>query len=127
MRIQPYVGVDDTPFTATAADVIAARGQPQARGRNAIALDELDYGDVVFRFQDGGRLEEITRRAPVLFIGSRTILFPSLQAFVQAEDPGAFRRAGFVVSPRFGFAFDPACPTWVTALAAHAIAPWRTL
>jgi hypothetical protein len=127
MRIRPFVSVDETPFSATVADVIAARGQPLARGRNAIGLEEFDYDDVVFRFQDNGRLEEITRRAPVLFIAGHTILFPSLQAFLRAEDPGAFRRAGFVVSPRFGFAFDPDSPTWVTALAAHAISPWRTL
>ena len=38
-----------------------------------------------------------------------------------------FRRAGFVVSPAFGLAFDPTEPPWVTALAAHCLAEWRAL
>ena len=41
--------------------------------------------------------------------------------------PAAFVRAGFLVSPRFGLAFVPDQPDWVTALAAHCIGAWRAL
>jgi hypothetical protein len=53
--------------------------------------------------------------------------FASLEAFVCEHDPLSFRRAGFVVSPRFGLAFDPSEPAWVTALARHCLAEWRAL
>jgi hypothetical protein len=127
MRLQPYVQVDDYAFCATQAQIVALLGQPLSAGRNAVALDELDYGDVVFRYQDSGRLEEITRRAPVIFLEHRIVLFPELAARVRTEDPDRFVRAGFLVSPRFGLAFVPDSPSWVTALAAHCIETWRAL
>ena len=49
--------MDDTPFTASAEAIRRARGEPVSALRNSIGLHELDYGHVVFRFQDGGRLE----------------------------------------------------------------------
>ncbi|CAN7442695.1 hypothetical protein [Rhizobacter sp. LjRoot28] len=127
MRVKPFVEVDGTPFTATAADVRAVRGEPMRAERNAVGLNALDYGEVVFRFQDNGRLEEITARSPVLHLGTVAVPFAALADFVAAQDPEAFRRAGFVVSPAFGLAFDPTEPPWVTALAAHCLDEWRAL
>jgi hypothetical protein len=34
---------------------------------------------------------------------------------------------GFIVSPKFGLAFDPDDAPWVTALAEHCIDTWRAL
>jgi hypothetical protein len=128
VKLQPFVRVDDTLFSATQQDVVDLRGEPsRPRLRNAVGLHELDYGEVIFRFQDNGRLEEITKLAPVLFIGAQTLLFPSLAAFVRDNDASLFERAGFLVSPRFGIAFDPGCPSWVTALARHCLDTWRSL
>ena len=72
-------------------------------------------------------LEEVTARSPVLHLGTVAVPFAALAGFVAAQDPQAFRRAGFVVSPAFGLAFDPAEPPWVTVLAAHCLAEWRAL
>ncbi len=131
MRLQPYAQVDDTPFTATPETVIARRGPAPRMQRNNVALNELDYGDVVYRFQDSGRLEEVTRRIAVLYLveaGKVTdVPLAGLPAFVRAHDAQAFERAGFLVSPRYGLAFVPAEPGWVTALAAHCIDSWRAL
>lgn len=127
MRLTPYVSVDATPFAASRRDLLATRGAPARTTRNAIGLNEMDYGSMVFRFQDNGRLEEITQQAPVLHLGSIAIPFAALERFVREQDADAFERAGFVVSPRFGIAFDPACPSWVTALAAHCVETWRAL
>lgn len=127
MHLMPYVSVDGTPFSSSARDIVAVRGEPIRRWRNAVELNELDYGDAVFRFQDCGRLEEITKRAPLLFLEHQQVLFEALAGFVQAKDPAAFERAGFIVSPMFGLAFDPDGPPWVTALARHCIDTWRAL
>lgn len=131
MRLQPYVRVDDVRFEATPGELLARFGPPVARRRNGVGLNELDYGDAVYRFQDSGRLEEVTRRAPVLYLldGGAVVDLPfaALAAYLRGHDAQAFERAGFLVSPRFGFAFVPAEPDWLTALAAHCIETWRAL
>lgn len=127
MTLQPYAAVDGTPFSVSREEVLRARGTPWRQGRNGIGLDELDYDDVVFRFQDCGRLEEVTAEAPVVNLGNVCVPFAALERFVREHDPAAFDRAGFIVSPAFGLAFDPRCPSWVTALAEHCIPQWRAL
>jgi hypothetical protein len=132
MRLQPFVKVDDTPFDANRARIERTWGAPRAATTNGIGLIELDYGRAVFRFQaSSGRLEEVTKRAPVLYLvtedGVADVPFSTLEAFVRKHDSEASERADFVVSPRLGLAFVPAEPDWVTALAAHCIATWRKL
>lgn len=127
MHLAPFLSVDETFFSASREDILAQRGEPASTYRNAVGLNELDYGNVVFRFQDCGRLEEITKQAEVLSLGTVAVPFASLRHFVEEQDPAAFERAGFLVSPKFGLAFDPECPSWVTALAAHCIESWRAL
>jgi hypothetical protein len=127
MHLSPYLRVDDTSFRASRADIVAGHGAPARSGRNDVGLNELDYGRVVYRFQDSGRLEEVTQQAHTVHLGAVAVPFTSLAAFVRTHDAGAFERAGFVVSPRFGLTFDPADPCWVTALARHCIASWRAL
>ncbi|WP_367065071.1 hypothetical protein [Oryzisolibacter sp. LB2S] len=127
MHLTPYAAVNGMPFTATRADVIRARGQPCSEERNEVGLTALDYGAVVFRFQDCGRLEEVTARAEVLHLGAVAVPFRSLAAFVRHCDGKAFERAGFLVSPRYGIAFVPTQPCWVTALARHCLAQWQAL
>jgi hypothetical protein len=127
MHLAPYTRVDDTSFRASRADIVAAHGAPARASRNGVGLNELDYGRVVFRFQDNGRLEEVTQQAQTIHFGAVAVPFASLAAFVRTHDATAFERAGFVVSPRFGLAFDPADPCWVTALARHCIASWRAI
>lgn len=131
MRLQPYVRVDDVTFTANPGDVVARLGAPVCEQRNPVALHELDYGRVVYRFQASGRLEEVTQRTPVLYVVDagvvRDVPFAGLADFVRARDADAFQRGGFLVSPRYGLTFVPAEPDWVTALAAHCIETWRAL
>jgi hypothetical protein len=127
MDLDPFSSVDGVPFSVSRDDVLRRRGRPARVGRNNVDLNELDYGNVVFRFQDGGRLEEVTAHAPVVTLGRVAVPFGALANFVREHDGATFERAGFVVSPRFGLAFDPQCPSWVTALAAHCIDAWRAL
>ena len=127
MHLEPYRSVDGLPFTVTPDEVRARCGPPEREGVNAVALHELDYGHVVFRFQEGGRLEEVTKPGAVLHLGAVAVPFAALEGFIAVQDPQAFVRGGYVVSPRFGLAFVPAEPPWVTALAPHCIDTWRHL
>lgn len=121
------MSVDETAFSASSADITNLLGEPQRRGRNEVGLDELDYGGVVYRFQDGGRLEEITKQAPIVSFGTVSVPFGTLASFIKEHDCAAFERAGFLVSPKFGLAFDPADPCWVTAIAEHCVSAWKAL
>jgi len=78
VKLHPFLSVDDTPFSATWEEVQHARGKPIRTCRNAVGLNELDYDDVVFRFQDNGRLEEVTRRASTVTFG--TVVVPSARS-----------------------------------------------
>ena len=127
MRLDPFEHVNDLPFSISRAEVLRIHGTPEREFRNDIGLDELDYGVVVYRFQACGRLEEVTAYAPVVHLGAVSVPFASLDAFVREQDPSSFRRAGFLISPRFGFAFDASEPPWVTALARHCDAQWEAL
>jgi len=127
MKLHPFVRVDETAFTASSTDITNVMGEPLRKGRNDIGLNELDYGDVVYRFQDGGHLEEITKQAPVVILGIVAVPFDTLAFFVREHDDAAFERAGFLVSPKFGLAFDPTDPCWVTAIAKHCVNTWRAL
>lgn len=127
LKLLPYVKVDDIPFTVSSDDIVRSRGKPWRSLRNGVGLNELDYGHVVYRFQDGGRLEEVTVEAEVVALGNVAVPFDTLAAFIRRHDPEAFERAGFLVSPEFGLAFDPAEPFWVTALARHCIPEWKAL
>lgn len=126
-RLEPFVAFDDVPFSIGVQDLVARLGPPNRQSRNAVALNAYDYGHSVFRFQDGGRLEEITKRAPVLQIGAVAVPFHALAGFLRGQDDEAFERAGFVVSPRYGLTFVPEDPDWVTALARHCLPTWRAL
>ncbi len=127
VRLEPFERVDGFPFTASREHLLHTRGRPWRAERNGVGLDEMDYGDVVYRFQDSGRLEEITVQVHVLTVDNVAVPFASLAAFVRGQDPHAFERAGFLVSPRFGLAFDPAQPHWVTMLARHCLPQWEAL
>jgi hypothetical protein len=127
VKLRPYEQVDDTPFTATGDEIRRTRGEPWRARRNEVGLHEMDYGDVVYRFQDCGRLEEVTLQAEVVRLGNLAIPFAALAGFVRGQDAEAFERAGFLVSPAFGLAFDPGEPFWVTALARHCLPQWEAL
>ena len=127
MKLDPFIRVDEVPFSTTREEIVNMRGNPARTHRNLVGLNELDYEAVVFRFQDCGRLEEITMQAPVVHIGNLSVPFAALASFVRTNDPSAFGKAGFLISPKFGFAFDADEPYWVTALAAHCLDAWRAI
>jgi hypothetical protein len=127
MRLAPFASVDGLPFSTTRTELVVLLGPPARDGLNGVGLHELDYGNAVYRFQLSGRLEEVTVEASVVHLGNVAVPRVGLERFVDAHDATAFRRAGFVVSPRFGVAFDPREPPWVTALARHCLPQWRAL
>ena len=126
-HLQPFVAFGGMPFDLSVDGLLALLGPPDRCSRNAAGLNAYDYGHSVLRFQDSGRLEEITKRASLLQLGTVVVPFSALPGFVRSQDDEAFERAGFLVSPSFGLAFVPDEPDWVTALARHCLPTWRAL
>ncbi len=79
MNLDPFVSVDGIPFTISQEEIVKRRGQPLGSGRNAVGLNEFDYASVVYRFQDSGRLEEVTTQAPVVNFGNVAVPFETLR------------------------------------------------
>jgi len=127
LKLEPYISVDETTFFALSNDITSLKGEPLRKGGSDVGLNELDYGDVVYRFQDGGGLEEITKEAFVVVLGNVAVPFDTLASFIKEQDSAAFVRVGFLVSPEFGLAFDRTCPCWVTAIAEHCVDTWKLL
>ena len=127
VKLDPFVAMGGTEFSVSPDDILRTHGRPWRSDRNGVGLNEMDYGHVVYRFQDSGRLEEVTLQAEVVTIGNVAVPFDALEGFIRGQDPQAFVRAGFLVSPGFGVAFDPREPYWVTALARHCLPEWEAL
>jgi hypothetical protein len=60
-------------------------------------------------------------------IDNLSVPFENLAELLRRQDVDSFERAGFLVSPRYGLAFDPHEPFWITALARHCIGEWEAL
>ena len=127
MRIVPFESVGEVNFSASRKDIIATLGQPDQEVDNHIGLHELKYQNIIYRFDKTGALEEITAHAPVLHLGTISVPFPALAAYIHQQDQSAFTKFGFLVSPHFGLAFDPDCPPWVTVIKKHSIDLWRAV
>ena len=124
MRIVPFESVGEVKFSASRKDIIAILGKPDQEVDNSIGLHELKYRNTTYRFDKTGALEEITAHAPVLDLGTISVPFPALATYIHQQDHSAFTKAGFLVSPHFGLAFDPDCPPWVTVITKLSIDLW---
>lgn len=127
MKVVPFESVGEVKFSDSRKDIIAALGKPDQEVGNCIGLHELKYQNIIYRFDKAGALEEITVHAPVLDLGAVSVPFSVLSAYIHQQDHSAFTKAGFLVSPQFGLAFDPDCPPWVTVITKHSIDLWRAV
>ena len=93
VKLAPFNSVDGVAFSISPEQLVAQLGQPMSKGRNEVGLNEFDYGAEVYRFQDSGRLEEITKCASVVHNGELAVPFGSLQRFIKKQDHSAFERS----------------------------------
>lgn len=120
MTIHPYTSVADLPFGATREAL--RRAGPPVREHLSIRGDlELDYGDMVYRFQQSRFVEATFPLPEVLWIGEQRVDGRSLVAWLRHRDPSYRERHGFAVAPSFGIAVDlddDDPKHWTTAFAA---------
>lgn len=126
MKIEPFTALGNVAFGSDQASVVKCLGEPQRTSTNRIGEAELHYPHMVVRLAKQ-RVVEATADAKAVQISGADVPFQTLSAFVRTHDSDAFERVGFVVSPRYGIAFDPAFPCWVTAFPRERLESWQKI
>jgi len=126
MRIEPYKRVDAIEFGASRDLVVASLGKPMREGRTRKGMVELEYPSGFYRFNANSLLAEISVDTPVVELDTMSVPFKNLGAFLRNQDHETFEAMGFIVSPKYGIAFDPHDASWVTAFPQESLSLWRS-
>ena len=137
MKVTPYIDILGAPFGALQEAVLTAFGAPMSESVNRLNQSELSYKDVTFRFspQPEGKLIEATVCSEFFQIKGcnispnhmREISFRELGFVVAKLDIDSFVAQGFIVSPKFGLAFDPNDECALTVFSRSELAEWQRL
>jgi hypothetical protein len=134
MRVIPYISIADIPFGCTEEVVISTCGVPHRREIDRLERLELVYESQTFRLAgDTGKLVEVTACSEYFEIDNckmpnskrNEVAFVELGYAVARLDQDSFLAHGFFVSPRFGIAFDPHFPPYLTIFARSELYAWQ--
>jgi hypothetical protein len=127
MRIAAYGSVGLVGCGIDRNELEGLLGSPDREKESRLWSVELQYAAGVYRFDTDGKLKEVSVDAPELELEGASVSFVSLRPFLEQRDEACFERVGFLVSPRFGIAFDPSFPSWVTAFSQSELPLWRSI
>lgn len=134
MRILPYTNIDQVSFGSSEETVVSILGSKFTRKANEIGQVELAYENSTFRFlKVENILVEVTVNSEYFQIddyclsAGSEIAFVELGYFVAKFDQDSFEAQGFIVSPKFGIAFDPHFPSWLTVFSKSELGAWQKL
>lgn len=127
MKIEPFSKLDLVSLDTRRDELGNIFSSPLNKGVNRVGLEEFDCGDRVFRFESNWRLREVTVEAKQIELGRVSVSFARLADFIAANDPHAFEKHGFIVSPAYGIAFDLQHRPWVTVLTRRGLEEWTKL
>lgn len=127
MKISAYKSVGLVPFGIGRSDLICLLGAPEVERQSPTWAIELSYQSGTYRFDSDDRLKEISVNVPELEIDGESVLFENLRTFLEHSDNEIFERVGFLISPKFGLAFDENFPSWVTAFPREELQLWRSI
>lgn len=127
MQVVPFERVGVIVFSTTQEQLLRTLGPPLQEHHNRACLHEYEYPTEIYRYDQTGQLEEVSFYAVDVFLGNQSVGFQELGAYVRSHDVLTFEGHGFLVSPRFGVAFDPESPCWTTAISRGVVEKWRVL
>ena len=127
MRVTAYKSVDPVNFNIGRDELIGLLGASEGEEESRTWAIELRYLAGVYRFDSDSRLKEVSVDAPGLEVHGGNVSFESLHAFLEQNDSDILERVSFLVSPRFGLAFDQDHPSWVTTFPSEELSRWRTI
>ena len=115
-------------FGSLEATIIEIHGKPERDGENRLGSKELIFPDKIFRLRpsDGG-LHEVTLDSEYFQLEGREIGFADLGFFVAKHDLNSFEASGFVVSPKYGIAFDSHDNQFLTIFCEADLMEWEKL
>lgn len=126
MKINPYFAANEVAFGSAQSTVITRFGQPLCVGNSYLGDIEFEYRNATFRFcPESQELIEVTADSPILFLENLAVRYEVLLEFLRENDEGLFERIGFFVSPKYGIAFDPDHPSYVSAFPKSELAWWQ--
>lgn len=124
---RPYKSINEIPFDSPESEVIGRFGSPDSTGVNSIGLKEFDYRESIYRFDSRGKLVEVTVNLEEFELDSEVVQFCELESYLTKNDVDIFNKYGFLVSPKFGLAFDPDHKHWITFFRENGLEGWRTI
>jgi hypothetical protein len=136
MRIVPYISAHGVSFGSSEESVVSILGSEFKRQFNRTGQIELIYDAYTFRLsRDEQVFVEATIDSECFEIEGCTlhstkmneISFAELGFTVAKLDNQSFEAQGFIVSPKFGVAFDPHFPSWLTVFAKGELNAWQNL
>ena len=127
MNIEPYISVDGISFDYSKDKVVTLLGEPTRIKTNRLKLEEYDYQSQVFRFNQQSQMQEVTIHAEKLKISGECFEFGELENLLKQRDVETFDCYGFLVSPKFGIAFDPTHNPWVTVFSEEGLVQWKKI
>jgi hypothetical protein len=127
MNYLPFEHLDNIELTVREAEIKLRIGLPCTVRNNEADLIEYDFDKYIFRFDMEGNLSEVTANCKVLEYKSQKITFKELSKFISVNDIQAFEKYGFIVSPKYGVAFDPEFEPWVTFLTHSGLSGWKNV
>lgn len=127
MKIEPYQSVDSVSFQTSKEDLVATIGDPQNNRTNRLELEEFDYGSKIYRFTKYGILQEVTIDSESIVLEEKEHSFNGLEQYLKNKDDEVFDCHGFWVSPKFGLAFDPHYPSWITCFTEDGFKEWTKI
>ena len=125
MKIEPYKRINAIELNLKESELLESLGDPKKIAKNSIGLVEYDFNSQIFRFDSSGELNEVTVYSENVEIEGLSIPFDKLVLFVKKCDCNLFEKFGFIVSPKYGLAFDPEFFAWVTVLTSKGLVAWK--
>ncbi|GDY36444.1 hypothetical protein [Acidovorax sp. NB1] len=127
IRVVAYKTVGAVGFEIDRNELEEILGPSDRQVKSRIWALELHYAAGVYRFGQDGKLKEVSIDSSQLEIEGESVSFTGLKLFFEQCDDELFARYGFLVSPRFGMAFDQHYPSWVTAFTHSELSLWRSI
>ncbi|EHK5111995.1 hypothetical protein I2702_004822 [Vibrio parahaemolyticus] len=125
MAIVPFLEIDGISLDTSSRAVMEIKGHPNSIKTNSLGLTEIDFGSCVYRFDKEDRLYEVTLNTPSIKLAGVSVTFEQLGKYVKQTDNNWFDKYGFIVSPKFGVAFDPEHSPFLTVLTKLGLQGWK--
>ncbi len=127
MKFCPFKSVNEIAFNSSKDEIIQKLGSPDDVSTNSRGWYELVYSESVYRLDKEGRLVEVTVNLESIEINGATVQYHLLKDHLSKYDNETFDTIGFIVSPKFGIAFDPEHKFWITHFRQTELEGWRNV